>query len=442
MKRRSLLFVVVAAALLALPATAIAHPLPNAAHAQAAGTAAFGPVRAAARLSTSFALTGTGVLSVTVQDSHGAAQSGVDVGWLVWGSGVTPIATGVDQKTGATGDVQFRNVPASSGNGEIWASGPSCFYDIVSMDWPDAATTAYTFEPARQAVSFTRQSGSPWEDVYMDVATRDGSGDKLSETVISGTTATVSGTANVLPGAMTGAAAYFYSDEGAEMATTGMTAVAGADTSATLSCNETTDAQYADFTDWSSGKPGGKDTLYLAFPQGWTNDLTGFDRDTGRPSSLDSTWTSTSSSSPGKKVITVPTSIKPGHTYVVDVQHQNGLLDLRAAYQVCTLNASSASIRKGQSVRLSGVVPANAAAKRLVDLQAHHLGRPAAEERRLGPRVGLDARRLRQVHQQGRLQQVGHVRAHHVLHRLVPAGRPALGCLDVGAQGHGALRSG
>ena len=364
MERRSLLFVVVAAALLALPAAAAAHPLPQRAlQAHGAPATICGPVRATARLSPSFALTGTGVLSVTVQDSHGAAQSGAGVTWSVWGSSDYGTGSGT---TNASGLVTLSNVAtASGGDGEIQVAGDTYYYDVTNMDWPGTGPTSYTFEPARQAVSFTRQSGSPWTQAFVDVFTSDGTGDKVSQTIISGTAATVSGTADVLPGTTTGAAVYFYSDEGAELNIGSITAVAGTDTGSPLSCDETNDTQYTGFLDWSSGKPGSKEKLHLGgFPAGWVNKLSGYDGDTYRPSTWSSSWTSTGVS--GTKVVTVPSTIKPGHTYVFDVQHSNGVLDLNEAYQVCTLNASSASIHKGQSVRLSGVVPAAGSAKRLV----------------------------------------------------------------------------
>jgi hypothetical protein len=357
MKRGSLLLAVVATALLALPAAAAAHPLPGAAQAHRAPAGALGPVRAATRLSPSFGLTGTGVLSVTVQDSHGAGLSGVPVDWSVAGGGGSG-------KTNASGLVQLRNVPASGGQGEIDVDGHAYFYDITGMTWP-AAGNSYLLEPARQALTITRLAGSTWKTAYVNVYTSDTDGNKLSETDFTGTAGTVSGTANVLAGAMTGAVVYFYSDEGVELTTSGLTAVAGADTATALTCDEATDGRYIGFLDWSSGKPGSKDRLHLGgYPAGWVNDLSGYNADTGRPSSLASTWTSTGAQ--GSRVITVPTSVKPGQTYVVDVQHDGGLLDLQEAYQVCSLNASSAAIHKGQTVRLSGVVPAVGHSKRLV----------------------------------------------------------------------------
>ena len=92
---------------------------------------------------------------------------------------------------------------ASGGDGEMQIAGDTYYYDITNMDWPGTGTTSLTFEPARQAVSFTRQSGSPWTQAFVDVFTSDGTGDKVSQTIISGTAATVSGTANVLPGTTT-----------------------------------------------------------------------------------------------------------------------------------------------------------------------------------------------------------------------------------------------
>lgn len=291
-------------------------------------------------------------------DSLNAPQPNATVSWFV--GTATDYGTG-QSSTDANGHAELSGVPAAAGNGEIdvMSAAPGAyFYHLTAMDWP-AAGTALTITPGRQAVTLT--AGGPWQgfwsDAIVELYSLNGTVHELSSVdVTRAATPVTSATLPVLQGTVTAADVYFLSDEGAELDTTGITATPGADTARVLACDEAT-APRVSFNDYASGKPGSKEKLlFQDFPAGWVNTLSGFDWDTGKASAWRATWTS-SGVGTATKTVTVPATAKPGHTYAFDVSHTTGLLDLVEGYQVCTLNASDATPKKGQTIRLSGVVP-------------------------------------------------------------------------------------
>ena len=109
---------------------------------------------------------------------------------------------------------------------------------------------------------------------------------------------------------------------------------------------------------WASGAPGTKARLTLQqFGKGFRSQLVGYE---GYPADAPVRSLGAHTSMGGRnesKTITIPKSAAPGYWYVVGLQNLDGVLYLETPFQVCTLKPSAASVRRGQTVRLSGVVP-------------------------------------------------------------------------------------
>jgi hypothetical protein len=156
--------------------------------------------------------------------------------------------------------------------------------------------------------------------------------------------------------------AYFFSDEGIEVATPRTTVTPGYSTPVDLYVHEA-DAQRIYNGTWASGKPGSTFKLqFNNFPAGWENRLVGDDSATGLH--LDKSYGSWTSSGTGwqTRTLTIPKAATPGYAYRIWAEHTNGPkgpygLALYEPFQVCTLNPSKIVISGSGRVSFSGRVP-------------------------------------------------------------------------------------
>jgi hypothetical protein len=110
---------------------------------------------------------------------------------------------------------------------------------------------------------------------------------------------------------------------------------------------------------WSSGKPGSSVKLALDnWPQGY---VIGFAGAADAPRLERKTWSAmTASGKPTmQRSVAIPTTAPAGYAYNLYVYRKEAGSDLvlNLAFQVATLKSSKATISKGSSIRLSGVVP-------------------------------------------------------------------------------------
>ena len=115
---------------------------------------------------------------------------------------------------------------------------------------------------------------------------------------------------------------------------------------------------------WASGKPGTALRLAMQnFKQGMTLQ---FDGASQAPNGASTTWGDKSYTSTGPETqsvsLAVPSTAKPGYVFDVNasepvVRYGTFYLGLTDGFQVCTLNASKTSVRRGTQIRLSGIVP-------------------------------------------------------------------------------------
>jgi hypothetical protein len=304
-------------------------------------------------------LAGTAVVTGHVYNYDGTPLGSAPVAWAV------PVGDAWESASGTSGPdglYTFSGLPAADGVGELLVSSPTEPWSIGRYDatWTDPGTTTFDFRPGVITTSITRGGpwGEDWADVWVDAYGSDARSSVAGLSIISGTSDTVVGDTWAMPGTYSTGAVYFYLDEGIEF-TTAATVAVGARSAQTISVDES-QAQRVMVTRpyWASGKPGSVvKFLHEGYPGAWTLDYFGF---SDSPSaytfrtlgSLVTTGTGTFS-----KTVTIPSRAPAGYFYYIEAQHREGPLVLDAPFQVCTLKSSKSSVRRGASVRLSGVVP-------------------------------------------------------------------------------------
>jgi len=150
---------------------------------------------------------------------------------------------------------------------------------------------------------------------------------------------------------------YFWNEEGMELSVSGTAVSSGTNASPGVTAREA-DAQRLWMDYWGSGKPGTATWLVLNnYPDGWVNDVYGV---ADYPSSAKvksfGSFTSTGAPYDGKRM-TIPSSVAPGYAYYVWASHDSGPLSLQTWFQTCTLKPSKATVSRGASITLSGIVP-------------------------------------------------------------------------------------
>ena len=304
----------------------------------------------------------------TVKDFWGFPASGTLVTWWVpngaggWVKGST--ATDPD------GLYAFSAVPATTGSGEIWlAREPKAAawqLGRYGMTWADGSNNVFDWQPG--SVSFSILRGGPWQVwkyayayVWTDPADGNGSGAAYMRAAdtYSRDDEGWNGSMQVLPGSGDGAVVYFWMNEGVEVPFAGVVE-AGANSATSIVASEDVATRMNTMQSyWDSGKPGKR--LILELQHLPTASIWQLKGRSDYPAN--GAWTGlgkfTAPVSAVNRTVTIPKSAKPGYFYWIALDHVNGLgaLSLQVPFQVCTLKASSASVARGSSVRLSGIVP-------------------------------------------------------------------------------------
>ena len=320
-------------------------------------------------------LRGTGVVSghvlgydgnpladVTVQ---GAARN--DAGAFIWNAST---------KTDAEGAYSFSDAPATSGGRLIVnpAAGNSWF--LKGLTFTDPGTTVVDLRPGR--LQWTATRGGPfaldWTDASVELSGSLGDGVTFGTTTWKRdlpATSSVSGWAEAMPGTVSYGAFMFSETEAAvwDASDPGQTIVPVnvGETAATTLHFDQAAAHRIGFTTpfWASGPPGSKVTLGLEnYPAGEQATFMGYSANESEATFT--TWGDRVFTSTGlakqNVALTVPKTAVPGLDYLVTAGGttvHNGVyvFALTARFQVCTLKSTPATVKRGGSIRLSGVVP-------------------------------------------------------------------------------------
>lgn len=303
-------------------------------------------------------LAGTAVVNGHVYDSGGGAIYGAYVAWAVT---LGDTFESGDTQTDATGAYSFTNLPAAPGTGELLVASPTEPWAIGRYDatWADPGTTTFDFQPG--VVTTVLLRGGPWVgwgDAMVFLFGSDAVSGVAGMTDIAGSSDAVSGYSYGVPGTYQDGAAYFWMDEGKEFTTTA-TLGAGAVSAETIVVDQATAQRLMVTTPyWASGKPGTAIKVrHENYPAGWTLDYYGYaDSPTGKPFKSYGSL-ATTGASPFSKGVTIPTTAPAGYCYVVNATHREGPLSLDTPFQVCTLKSTKTAVRKGDSIKLGGVIP-------------------------------------------------------------------------------------
>lgn len=295
----------------------------------------------------------------TIRDFNGSGLASARVDWYV-GSSATGHGT-----TDGVGAYSFSNIPAAAGNGEITAlsSDENTWFDWWNLTWSSPGPTTFDMQPG--AVSVSATTGGPWgqwaDSLGTDVYTSSGMERKDAYQYFP---EALSVSAPVLPGTIEGMAAYFFGDEGAEVADlNGQTIGAGGTIPMSAKVDEYSAQRIWTGTSkwngpWGSGKPGSKLKVWLQnFPIGWTNHITGYSQNPSNSAFKTFGDYPSLRGSAHSRTLTVPAKAVPGYGYRVWVEHTQGPLQLSTWLQVCTLNATKTTVSRSGLIRLSGVVP-------------------------------------------------------------------------------------
>jgi hypothetical protein len=309
-------------------------------------------------------ITGTGAINITVYASNGQPEAGATVDWWVFTD--TDYGTG-EGTTDSSGHAELPGVPAAdSENGEIavdLASGDDGYYDLWNHSWSATGWTG-ALQAGNLPVTLVRSADTAWnswEAARVWLYAHNAGGElHLAASNIARSGSSASGYARTIqtgPEELHGGAAYFWDNEGLELAVDGIDVGPGQTAAAAPTAYEA-DAQRLWLGGWGSGKPGSSAWVVMNdYPDGWVNAISGVADypDTAKPKSFGD-FTCTGADYESQR-ITIPSTAAPGYAYWVEVTHSNGPLDLWTAFQVCTLKSSRARVSRGASVSMSGIVP-------------------------------------------------------------------------------------
>jgi hypothetical protein len=310
-------------------------------------------------------LTGSAVVNGHVSAFNGSAISDAYVYWeapydSTWEWGET--------YTDASGAYSFANLPAASGTGYLYVSSPTDpWYAMwrTAATWADPGTTTLDWRPGVIPTELAR--GDVWNGWYYATTYFYGS-DALSSvaaatdiwdpTVPSSYSDYVSRESYAPAGTYSTGATYFWMDQGLEFPTT-QNVTAGASTGAWVAVDQN-DAQrvYVTTPYWGSGKPGTVAKVrHWNYPAGWLLDYYGYPQSPSGTPYKEYADATTTGADPFTKSFTIPTKAPAGYWYVVGAYNASGVLDLQTPFQVCTLKSTKTAVRKGGSIKLSGVIP-------------------------------------------------------------------------------------
>jgi len=278
-----------------------------------------------------------------------------------------------DTNTDAAGAYSLSGAPATAHGGRIMVFFPEDSWYLKGLAFADPGPSTYDLRPARVSWSATR--GGPWahdwRDPGIEVAGMSAAATPVYAYTVQhrvSTAATVTGWASALPADVRFVEFDFYHDEVAwwdavDPGNSPVPVSAGSTKALPFTFDEAS-AYRIFFTKpyWASGKPGTALGLALEnFPAGTKVDFTGYSE---KPDSVSTTiGTSHTSTGPQKQTVslTVPAKAAPGYDFDVwaagPTRYNVYQLGLEEFFQVCTLNATKTSIRRGTAVKLRGVVP-------------------------------------------------------------------------------------
>jgi hypothetical protein len=309
-------------------------------------------------------LSGTGTISINVYSWAGLPEVGASTSWWVF--------SGADYGTGegttdSSGHVEMTGVPAATDqNGEIAVAIDATdrgAYDLWNLGWSDTGWIG-GLQAGRLPVTFVPSTDSGWNSwsaarVWL-YAHNAGDEVHLAASNIARSGSSATGHARTIqtgPETLYGGAAYFWDNEGMELAVAGI-AVGPGQTAAAAPVAYEADAQRLWVDGWGSGKPGSSAWVVMEnFPNGWTNAIFGAaDYPSTAPLKSFGEFTCTGSDFEAQR-ITIPRTAAPGYAYWIEATHTSGPLDLWTMFQVSTLKPSRAKVSSSSSVSLSGIVP-------------------------------------------------------------------------------------
>ena len=334
---------------------------PAAAHRASPGLAA-APARLAALLNPLNVLSvGTAALNGHVYDGSLSPLNGA---WVVWSAPVSGVWNNGEVVTAADGAYSFTDADAASGQGELLVFSPNTangfIYERYGASWLDPGPTTFDFQAGIVPLTAYRSAPwSAWSECWFVLEGSDAQTSVLSVQYVDPSdtsTSPVVYNGNVLAGSYTSGSVNFWPDEGLEFSPPNVSAGATASGVTIDEANASRTGVASPW--WASGKPGTSVKVAMGnFPAGWTVDFSGYSD--WPPSAPTKTfWPTTTTGVANQfRTLTVPTTATPGYMYWIGEQHDGGLLYLETPFQVASLKPSAATIRRGASVTLTGVIP-------------------------------------------------------------------------------------
>lgn len=268
---------------------------------------------------------------------------------------------GVETYSDGSGSYTLSGLPAADASGYLAATSSTEPWVMrrIYASWSDPGPTTFDFRPGKVPTTLVRGTiWSDWESAESELFGVDARSSIFAESLVpsSGGPTTV-GDSYALGGSYSQGALYFWADQGLEHVTAiEVTAGARSVQSVTVSQN---DAQRISVTSpyWASGKPGTTVTVkHWNFPAGWNLGFSGWpDAPMGNGKAYGSAVAPAADSFTRK--FTVQKTAPAGYSYHLETDHADGPLLLHTPFQVCTLKSTKASIKKGGSIKLSGVIP-------------------------------------------------------------------------------------
>jgi len=304
--------------------------------------------------------TGASVLNGHVYDYSGAAAAANVTAWGDLHTDSFEKATGTTDAAGAYSLSGF-----GADGGELWIlpfAGDATFAR-TNLTWSNPGPTTFDFRPGKTDVTLYRggpwhsdaDPASNWHEAVVEVHEQYGGAFGSTAIFDDGTSSPVSGQAQSLPGHQSTAAVYYHMDEVAEVPVS-IDTVAGT-VAGSLSADQANAMRMTICRPaLASGKPGtGVRVALSGFPVGWTGDFRGYP-DYPATAPINRRGGPFGSSSTGVQYAGagIPFNATPGYWYIVALS--DGLF-LETPFQVCTLKSSRATITRGGSVRLHGIVP-------------------------------------------------------------------------------------
>jgi hypothetical protein len=303
----------------------------------------------------------TATLDGTVQDYYGSPLAGATTQWWIENS-----QSGGKGTADAGGHYSFSGVPTTTASGAVRADSSDGKLAMAwwGLGWTSAGPNTFDLRPG--AVHVDSVSGGPWSEWIDGLTTEVYTAADTQGKYATQSFSSFSAQAPALPGTIDAMAAYFFGDEGVELTdAVGRPVTAGTTIDQTATADESnaqrvwTGGNSDQFdTPWASGKPGSKLKLWLqGFPTTWTNQIIGWSSAPSGAGYHEFGDYPSQGATKHARTLTVPKAAVPGYAYHLSVTHTNGPLSLSTWFQICTLKASKTSVRKGASIRFSGVIP-------------------------------------------------------------------------------------